>query len=623
MPKMLFSLQMRIYAIVLMALALACFLTFTLLNRSIDNAFEIRKSDVRSITEVAVSALQDLDQKVKAGEMSLEEAQAQGRNELEKLNYGNGGYFFAVNHDHFFVAHRVSPHLVGTNQHGLTDKAGQFLVQNIVNIGKSEGAGFVTYLWPRPNSQEIDNKLSFVMNFAPWNWVIGTGAYIEDIQEEFSSMRNGAIITLAAGLFLMSFASYLLMRTITKPLDRLSKRMQSMAGGDLDSSVPEREARSEFGTMSYAIEQFRQGLLKQKELEATHQETEEARNKVIAALSDALSKLSKGNLTNSLEDPFPSEFEQLRKDFNATLSTMESIVNQLMDTASSIRNGATEISQSADDLSNRTESQAATLEETAAALDELTASVRSAADGARNVETTMQEAGREAEASGEVVQNAVTAMTEIETSSNQISQIISVIDDIAFQTNLLALNAGVEAARAGEAGRGFAVVASEVRALAQRSSDAAMEIKTLISDSSQQVERGVDLVGKAGDALNAIVGQIGHISSLISGIAEGAAEQSTGLGEINTGMTQLDQVTQQNAAMVEQSTAASHLLKSDAGKMMELISHFDTGVSTPMSTLAPTHTPAAPAPSAHGDWDISDAPQPTRAAANGDIWQEF
>ncbi|KIC35150.1 methyl-accepting chemotaxis protein, partial [Leisingera sp. ANG-M7] len=242
-------------------------------------------------------------------------------------------------------------------------------------------------------------------------------------------------------------------------------------------------------------------------------------------------------------------------------------VEQVIAAAASIRNGASEISQASDDLSHRTESQAATLEQTAAALDELTASVKSAAEGARSVEATMEDAKQEARNSGEVVQSAVSAMTEIEESSNKISQIISVIDDIAFQTNLLALNAGVEAARAGEAGRGFAVVASEVRALAQRSSDAAMEIKTLISDSSGQVARGVDLVGKAGDALQSIVSQVTHISQLVSGIAEGAAEQSTGLNEINTGVTQLDQVTQQNAAMVEEATAAGHMLKTDAGKL--------------------------------------------------------
>ncbi|MGR3620755.1 methyl-accepting chemotaxis protein, partial [Pseudophaeobacter sp.] len=233
---------------------------------------------------------------------------------------------------------------------------------------------------------------------------------------------------------------------------------------------------------------------------------------------------------------------------------------------------------------------------------------------------------------GEVVQSAVSAMTEIEASSNHIGQIISVIDDIAFQTNLLALNAGVEAARAGEAGKGFAVVASEVRALAQRSSDAAMEIKTLIGDSSKQVARGVDLVGKAGDALASITGQVSHISKLVSGIAEGAVEQSTGLGEINTGVTQLDQVTQQNAAMVEQSTAAGQLLSTDSSKLAELIARFSIKEGATVVSMPETRPSAdmqADAPSAHGaeDWDMHEAVAAPAVSASGntakDLWQDF
>jgi methyl-accepting chemotaxis protein len=235
----------------------------------------------------------------------------------------------------------------------------------------------------------------------------------------------------------------------------------------------------------------------------------------------------------------------------------------------------------------------------------MTGSVKAAAEGARGVESAISDARNEAEVNREVVENAVSAMTEIEESSNQISQIIGVIDDIAFQTNLLALNAGVEAARAGEAGRGFAVVASEVRALAQRSSEAATEIKTLISNSSSQVERGVDLVGKAGQALQAIVGQVGHISGLVSGIAEGASEQSTGLNEINLGVAQLDQVTQQNAAMVEQATAASQLLNNDAARLTDLISSFETG-------NVPAHSPQSVR-------QEEQAPGPEFAAAGTDF----
>ncbi len=390
--------------------------------------------------------------------------------------------------------------------------------------------------------------------------------------------------------------------SIANAVRTITVSMRGLADGNNAVDILGQDRGDEVGEMARALEVFRDALVDMQEAEKMKAEGRDAElSTMVVKLSSHLSLLSQGKLAVQIQDDFPEGYEQLRRDFNTTCSTLHDIVEKVVQTSSSIRNGADEISHASDDLSRRTESQAATLEETAAALDELTASVKSAAEGARSVETTMGEAGAEAERSGEVVQDAVAAMTEIHESSRHISQIISVIDDIAFQTNLLALNAGVEAARAGEAGRGFAVVASEVRSLAQRSSDAALEIKTLIGDSSKQVERGVELVGNAGTALESIVRQVSHISTLISEIAEGSAAQSTGLHEINTGMTQLDQVTQQNAAMVEEATAAGHLLKSDASKLTELMTHFEiSGGSAAQSGTAPFE------PTAHGSGDQSD-----------------
>ncbi|KIC28029.1 methyl-accepting chemotaxis protein [Leisingera sp. ANG-S5] len=631
MPAFLYRLPVRIYALAALAILLFAMLTVFLLVRSNNDEYASRERELHQITDLAFSQLDALQSQVEDGQLDAAAAREMGRTALETFRFGTAGDFHAFDFDLVITANAFLPEWVGTRQPGLTDENGVKIYQEMLKIAKADGQGSLIYHFANASTGVIEAKMGYIRVYEPWGWIIGTGAYVSDIeakvQENIITTVTGLLVTLAV---LMAGAT-LITRSVTGPVSALRGRMQSMAEGDTASAIPATANKSEIGEMARTLDVFRQALIRQQELEDAEHALNEKRSKVVAALSSKLSALSQGDLTAQITETFPQDYEQLRQDFNTTAQNLSSTVEQVIAAAASIRNGATEISQASDDLSHRTESQAATLEQTAAALDELTASVKSAADGARSVEATMDEAKEEARTSGEVVQSAVSAMTEIEESSNKISQIISVIDDIAFQTNLLALNAGVEAARAGEAGRGFAVVASEVRALAQRSSDAAMEIKTLISDSSGQVARGVDLVGKAGDALQSIVSQVTHISQLVSGIAEGAAEQSTGLNEINTGVTQLDQVTQQNAAMVEEATAAGHMLKTDAGKLADLVAHFKIAGGSQLAAPAKaSSTPAAaPAPSAHGgdDWDMQPAPQPAAAAASGnaarDLWQDF
>ena len=320
----------------------------------------------------------------------------------------------------------------------------------------------------------------------------------------------------------------------------------------------------------------------------------ERQQMVFDALRVGLNKLSDGDLCVRLEDGFSEEHMQLRDDFNLALEKLSAAMETVIGNALEIDGEANEITRAAEDLSQRTEKQAATLEQTAAALDELTSSVRSSADGVAEADRVVVLARRGAESSGEIVKQAVEAMTEIDDSSKEISKIIGVIDEIAFQTNLLALNAGVEAARAGEAGRGFAVVASEVRALAQRSSDAAREIDALITASTGHVRRGVDLVGEAGQALEGILNSVNDVAKRVSDIASGAKEQSIGLQEINSAMNQLDQVTQQNAAMFEQTTAASHSLSRGAATLRATVGQFRTR-SASLDQMEPKATKITPA----------------------------
>ena len=299
----------------------------------------------------------------------------------------------------------------------------------------------------------------------------------------------------------------------------------------------------------------------------------------LTEIGAGLARLADGNLAQSIRRDFMPAFEKLKTDFNSAEERLRATLSNIAESAGAIGAGVEEITGAADDLSRRTEQQAANLEETAAALDEITAAVKKSAEGAAHARQAAADADGDAKQSALVVRQAVEAMDAIAKSARQISQIIGVIDEIAFQTNLLALNAGVEAARAGDAGRGFAVVASEVRALAQRSAEAAKEIKGLISSSSAQVDSGVTLVAEAGKSLERIAAKVADINGVIGDIASGAQEQATGLQQVNTAINQMDQVTQQNAAMVEETTAASHSLSEEAVRLTSLVGQFQLGDS--------------------------------------------
>ena len=472
---------------------------------------------------------------------------------------------------------------------------------------------------------------------------------LTETRDAQAAATQTALIALAVGLvaaLLISIAAaWTLTRGIVGPTNILIGHMRRLTGGDTGFEVAESVRKDEFGEMGRAVLGFRDAAIEKTRLEAEgaalrgQSDEERARNQraadaaareqqaVVSALGEGLDHLTRGDLTFSISQPFPDDYVKLKDDFNAAIGQLKDAMSVVVSNVSAIRSGSGEISQAADDLSRRTEQQAASLEETAAALDEITATVNRTASGARQASETVQAAKGDAETSGIVVRDAVGAMGAIEKSAQEISQIIGVIDEIAFQTNLLALNAGVEAARAGDAGRGFAVVASEVRALAQRSAEAAKEIKVLISASTTQVNTGVQLVGQTGEALQRIVGRVAEIDGLVSAIAASAHEQSTGLQQVNTAVNQMDQVTQQNAAMVEQSTAASHSLSQEAETLANSVSRFQIGAV--QASAAPVRAaPAAARPAARpvaqmrtvGYGGAARKPQPV---ASEDGWEEF
>jgi methyl-accepting chemotaxis protein len=394
----------------------------------------------------------------------------------------------------------------------------------------------------------------------------------------------GALLLVAA-----AFAAVLMFaarRGLVSPLVEITGALRRLSAGDLSVVLPKKRSEDEIGQMTDALRIFhetvearRQELeaadvrdaleIERQEAERRRDEAEATQKAVVDSLAAALKSMSEGDLTHRLERPFPAGYEKLRVDFNVAVEKLSGVIAASLGAVSAIHGGAAEITDAADDLSGRTERQAASLEEAVAALDEITSTVRLTAEGASRARKVVERARSAADASGSIVSQAVEAMGAIEKSSSQIGQIIGVIDEIAFQTNLLALNAGVEAARAGEAGRGFAVVAQEVRALAQRSAEAAKEIKTLISASTAEVGQGVEYVGKAGEALRAIANEVDQIDGLVGEMAASTQEQARGLAEVNTTMNQMDQVTQRNAAMVEETTAASHALAQEATRLAQ------------------------------------------------------
>ncbi|MEH3121582.1 MAG: methyl-accepting chemotaxis protein [Sphingomonas phyllosphaerae] len=389
-----------------------------------------------------------------------------------------------------------------------------------------------------------------------------------DANVTYTISRNISLVLAAVVIALAIALLISLIRGIARPLAAMTTALGHLASGNLEAAVPVDKRRDEVGDLADAMVTFRD------QLSAAERSKQEQVNLIVGSVGSGLDALAHGDLTVRIETDLTGPFAKLKDDFNNAMTAVAGTLTAVNASAAGISNGASDIRQASDDLSQRTEQQAASLEETAAAMHEITETVRETAANANRANDVVRVARTDAEQSADVVRRAVEAMNGIERSSSEISEIIAVIDGIAFQTNLLALNAGVEAARAGDAGKGFAVVASEVRALAQRSADAAKDVKSKISASTEQVDAGVELVGQAGDALTRITGRIGEISGLVSDIAAAAEQQSTGLQQVNTAVGEMDGVTQQNAAMVEEATAAARSLAEETENMSRQVSRF-------------------------------------------------
>jgi len=391
-------------------------------------------------------------------------------------------------------------------------------------------------------------------------------------------------------------------------------RMEALAAGDLDSAIDYTAHTDCVGRMTKAMEVFRDNA-------AAVQQASTVQRQVVTELASGLDALTNGDLTYRISVAFAPEYEALRNSFNQSLEGLGATLAKVVETAATVETGASEIRLASDDLASRTEQQTAKLSETVSAMNRVTEMTKDTARGASDVNRSIIEAHREASEGGVVVRRAVDAMGAIEKSAQQITQIINVIDGIAFQTNLLALNAGVEAARAGDAGRGFAVVASEVRALAQRSADAAKDIKALITTSAEQVGSGVSLVGETGTLLERIVERVGEISGLITTITDAAESQATSLQQVNSAVGDMDKMTQQNAAMVEESTAASRNLAEEAQTLNSVVGQFKIGNGAPVRQPAATPARSAPRRKARAPMVVGNLA--LQSGGSDDDWAEF
>jgi len=492
---------------------------------------EERSADLRNVDDMALNIVKQFGDRAASGALSKEEAQKQATEVIRNLRYAKDGYF-SISSGTLSLMHPIKPENNNKDLADLKDPKGTYVYREIAAAAALPEGGFVKYYWSRPGSTEPVPKLSRVVTYKPWNWSLTTGVYIDDIDDAFhaSLMQSALVLAVVCAVLwlIVSMVNKSVRHTIGGAPEYVGEIAQRIAGGDLSAVIKTHD--SDQGSILYGMKAMQQRL------------------------ADTIGEIRRS--------------------------------------ADTIATASSEIASGNMDLSARTESQASALEQTAASMEQLTSTVNQNTDNAVQANQLVQSASAVAEKGGKVVSQVVQTMETINASATRIVDIISVIDGIAFQTNILALNAAVEAARAGEQGRGFAVVASEVRNLAQRSAGAAKEIKELINASVDSIGAGSALVAEAGATMEQVVASVSRVTQIMSAITEASHEQSTGIGHVNMAITEMDSVTQQNAALVEQAAAAAGSMQEQAGMLAELVCRFKlNGDQQPAQGQAPRLQP--------------------------------
>lgn len=593
-----------------------------------DQLWEQRRHELTSLSAAALSIAVSEHQGAQAGTVSAGEAQERAKARIGALRYGNGDYFWINDFGPRMVMHPVRPELNGTDLSNSKDPSGLRLFMEFVKVVRKDGNGFVAYGWPRPGEAQPSPKLSHVVGFAPWGWIIGTGVYVDDLEAKFwAEVQSQTVVILAIVLFCVA-VSVMIGRGLSRSIGAMCHSMQQLAGGNLDIEIAGTERRDEIGQMARALGHFQTQAREKIEVErraeaervraeaeaaaheharleaakraqAEQREAEAAairieRQTVAVSFGTALKNLASKDLTYRLAGDVPEAYVQLQADFNAAVSQVEEALHEVQQSAEAITVGAGQISVASDDLSQRTEQQAAKLENSSVVLMDIARQIEATAADAGAANKVVASARALAEASNKVVQSTTDAMTGIADSSSKISAIVGIIDAIAFQTNMLALNAAVEAARAGDVGKGFAVVATEVRALAQRSAGAASEIKSLIQTSAGQVDAGVRMVDETSRVLGHILREVSEASVAVERIVTANHEQAAKVKSVSAAVSELDTMTQQNAAMAEEATGASQSLRGETERLNHLIQAFEVGLK-PADARAVRSRPVAQA----------------------------
>ena len=574
-------------------------LAATLIWLQSQQTFEARKQHLQQLVLAAHGVLAAHKALAEAGEMPAEEAKKRALKVIGTMWYGKADYFTARSLEGISLLNPADPSKEGKNRDQATDSLGHYYSRELTELVQGPGEGFVTFNTTNPDTKLDEQKVTYIKLYKPSGIGVATGVFIGDITAETHAamIRAGLVTVLLVGV--IGSAVMWVARGIAQPLMRLRAAMLDLATGRAISGTLETERRDEIGAMASAVKVFQDNAfaLKAAEAEAAEQQrvaeedrkrAEEARRHndearaetaqqvahVVEALGAGLDRLAQGDLTCRLTANFAAEYQKVQSDFNAAINQLQQTIRAIVSSTREVSNAAAEISTSTTDLSQRTEQQAASIEQTTASMQQISATVKKNAENAQHANQLTKDTSEVADRGGKVVTQAVSAMSRIEDSSLRISEIIGVIDEIARQTNLLALNAAVEAARAGEAGRGFAVVATEVRALAQRASQAAKDIKDLITNSNSQVREGVELVNRAGSSLGEIVESIKRVATIVADIADASTEQAGALDQVNRALSQLDEVTQQNSALVEENAATAKTLEHQSSAMGERIDFF-------------------------------------------------